>query len=256
MRTEGNASPVIPYNAIDTDDAEAIVPWTNIGLIVLNFLVFFYELAVGATGGDDALSSLVQNYALVPCEYTARCAVAAGTHVPLWITLFTSMFLHGGWSHILGNMVYLFVFGNHVERSMGHLRYLAFYLLCGLGANALEIATAVDSNLPGLGASGAIAGVLGGFLVLYPTSRIGTLIPLGFLVFPARIYAWVFIAFWFVLQLFSGIASLSADAAAAGGVAYWAHVGGFLTGVLLIRPFTLADRVRQLQSYHTRFAQS
>ncbi len=247
---------MIPYAASGTDDAEAILPWTNIGLIVLNFLVFFYELAVGATGGDDAVSSLVQNYGLVPCEYTTHCAIVAGAPIPLWITLFTSMFLHGGWSHILGNMVYLFVFGNHVERSMGHLRHLAFYLLCGLGANALEIATAVDSSLPGLGASGAIAGVLGGFLVLYPTSRIGTLIPLGFLVFPARIHAWVFIAFWFVLQLFSGIASVGGDAATAGGVAYWAHVGGFLAGVLLIRPFTLSDRVRQLQNYHTRFAQS
>jgi len=243
---------MIPYAATDTDDAEAIVPWTNIGLIVLNFVVFFYELAVGATGGDDAISSFVQNYGLVPCEYTAHCTIAAGTPAPLWITLFTSMFMHAGWSHILGNMVYLFVFGNHVERSMGHLRYLAFYLLCGLGASALEIATAVDSSLPGLGASGAIAGVLGGFLVLYPTSRIGTLIPLGFLVFPARIYAWVFIVLWFFLQLFSGIASLGADAAAAGGVAYWAHVGGFLTGVLLIRPFTVPDRVRQLQAYHAR----
>ncbi len=209
-----------------------------------------------ASGTDDAEASLVQNYGLVPCEYTTHCAIVAGAPIPLWITLFTSMFLHGGWSHILGNMVYLFVFGNHVERSMGHLRYLAFYLLCGLGSNALEIATAVDSSLPGLGASGAIAGVLGGFLVLYPTSRIGTLIPLGFLVFPARIHAWVFIAFWFVLQLFSGIASVGGDAATAGGVAYWAHVGGFLAGVLLIRPFTLSDRVRQLKNYHTRFAQS
>lgn len=114
--------------------------------------------------------------------------------------------------------------------------------------------TAVDSNLAGLGASGAIAGVLGGFLVLYPTSRIGTLIPLGFLAFPARIYAWVFIAFWFLLQLFSGIASLGADAVSAGGVAYWAHVGGFLTGVLLIRPFTVPDRVRQLQASHARYS--
>ena len=245
---------MIPYNAVGTDDAEAIVPWTNIGLIVLNFLAFFYELTVGATGGNDALSSLIQQYGLVPCEYTAHCSIAAGTPAPLWITAFTSMFLHGGWSHILGNMVYLFVFGNHVERSMGHLRYLAFYLLCGLGPNALEIATAVDSNLPGLGASGAIAGVLGGFLVLYPTSRIGTLIPLGFLVFPARIYAWVFIAFWFGLQLFSGLASLGGDAAATGGVAYWAHVGGFLTGVLLIRPFTVSDRVRQLQAHHAQYA--
>jgi membrane associated rhomboid family serine protease len=245
---------MIPYNAVDTDDAESIVPWTNIGLIVLNFLVFFYELAVGATGGDDALSSFVQNFGLVPCEYTAHCAIPAGTPVPLWITLFTSMFMHGGWAHILGNMVYLYVFGNHVERSMGHLRYLAFYLLCGLGANALEIATATDSSVPGLGASGAIAGILGGYLVLYPTSRIGALIPLGFLVFPARIYAWVFIAFWFGLQLFSGLASLGTDAAAQGGVAYWAHVGGFITGVLLIRPFTVPDRVRQLQSYHSEFA--
>ena len=172
----------------------------------------------GSSGGDDALNSFIQSYGLVPCEYTAHCSVPAGTPAPLWVTMFTSMFLHGGWAHILGNMVYLFVFGNHVERSMGHVRYLAFYLLCGLGANALEIATAVDSNLPGLGASGAIAGVLGGFLVLYPTSRIGTLIPLGFLVFPARIYAWVFIAFWFLLQLFNGLASLGGDAAASGGV--------------------------------------
>jgi membrane associated rhomboid family serine protease len=245
---------MIPYNAVGTDDAEAIMPWTNIGLIVVNFLVFFYELAV-ASNGDAALNGFIQTFGLVPCEYTGHCALAAGTPAPLSITLFTSMFLHAGWAHILGNMVYLFVFGNHVERSMGHLRYLAFYLLCGLGANALEIATAVDSNLPGLGASGAIAGVLGGFLVLYPTSRIGTLIPLGFLAVPVRIYAWLFIVGWFLLQLFSGVASLGGDAAASGGVAYWAHVGGFITGVLLIRPFTVPDRVRQLQSYHAQYAQ-
>ena len=245
---------MIPYDASGTDDAEAIMPWTNIGLIVVNFLVFFYELFV-ASNGDDVLNGFIQSFGLVPCEYTAHCSIAAGTPAPLWITLFTSMFLHGGWTHILGNMVFLFVFGNHVERSMGHARYLAFYLLCGLGANALEIATAVDSNLPGIGASGAIAGVLGGFLVLYPTSRIGTLIPLGFLVFPARIYAWVFIILWFLLQLFNGIASLGGDAAAQGGVAYWAHVGGFITGVVLIRPFTIPSRVRQLYAYHTQVAQ-
>jgi membrane associated rhomboid family serine protease len=244
---------MIPYNAVETNDAEAVMPWTNIGLIVLNFLVFFYELAVGANGGDAALSSFVSNYGLVPCEYTARCSIAAGAPAPLWITLFTSMFLHASWTHILGNMVYLFVFGNHVERSMGHLRYLAFYLLCGLGANALEIATAVDSDLPGLGASGAIAGVLGGYLVLYPTSRIGTLIPLGFLFFPARIYAWAFIVFWFLLQLFYGLASVGGDAAA-GGVAYWAHVGGFLTGLILVRPFSMSTRVQQIQAYHGQLA--
>lgn len=240
---------MIPYAATDTDDIESIAPVANIGLIVVNFLAFFVELAV-STQGVDALNDFTQRYALVPCEYTAHCAVAAGTPYPLWITLFTSMFLHGGWTHILGNMVYLYVFGNHVERSMGHVAYVAFYLLCGLGANALEIATAVDSNIPGLGASGAIAGVLGGYLVLYPTSRIGTLIGLGFLYFPARIYAWAFIVFWFLLQLVNGLASLGTDAAAGGGVAYWAHVGGFLTGVVLVRLFAHPGRVQQLSGLH------
>ncbi|MBV9359462.1 MAG: rhomboid family intramembrane serine protease, partial [Chloroflexi bacterium] len=172
--------------------------------------------------------------------------MAAGTPAPLWITLFTSMFLHAGWTHIVGNMVYLFVFGTHVERAMGHLRYVAFYVLCGLGASALEIATSADSSLPGLGASGAIAGVLAGYLVLYPTSRIGTLIPIGFLFVPARIYAWAFIVFWFLLQLYYGVASLGGEAAD-GGVAYWAHVGGFLTGLLLVRAFTVPDRLQQAQ---------
>jgi len=243
---------VIPYTATDTDDVESIAPIANIGLIVLNFVVFFLELTVGVRGGEDALASFAQRFALVPCEYTAHCPIVAGTPYPLWITMFTSMFLHGGWAHILGNMVYLYVFGNHVERSMGHVPYVAFYLLCGLGANALEIATAVDSNLPGLGASGAIAGVLGGYLVLYPTSRIGTLIKLGFIYFPARIYAWAFIVFWFVLQLLSGVASIGTDAASGGGVAYWAHVGGFLTGVVLVRLFAQPARVQQLQGLHAQ----
>jgi len=245
---------VIPYNATETDDAQSIAPIANIGLIVLNFVVFFLELAVGVQGGADALASFAERYALVPCEYTAHCPIVAGTPYPLWITMFTSMFLHGGWAHILGNMVYLYVFGNHVERSMGHVPYVAFYLLCGLGANALEIATAVDSNVPGLGASGAIAGVLGGYLVLYPTSRIGTLIKVGFIFFPARIYAWAFIVFWFLLQLFSGVASIGTDAASGGGVAYWAHVGGFLTGVVLVRLFAQPTRVQQLQGLNAQFA--
>ena len=236
---------MIPYNATETDDVESITPYANIGLIVLNFLAFFGELAVSAQGAD-ALNGFIQRYALVQCEYTSQCPVAAGTPYPLWITLFTSMFLHGGWEHIIGNMIYLWVFGNHVERSMGHVPYVAFYLLCGLGANALEIATAVNSDVPGLGASGAIAGVLGGYLVLYPTSRIGTLIGVGFIYFPARIYAWAFIVFWFLLQLGSGLLSIGSDAAAGGGVAYWAHVGGFLTGVVLVRLFAQPGRVQQM----------
>lgn len=240
----------IPINATDTvgEDTE-IVPWANIGIIVVNFLVFFYELSL--SGG--ALNKFFLSYSLVPCEYTNHCSVYAGTPTPFWLTLFSSMFMHAGWAHILGNMLFLYVFGNHVERSMGHWRYLVFYVLCGLGASALEIATAVNSNVPGLGASGAIAGVLAGFLVLYPTARIGSLVSLGFIYIPARIPAFVFIGFWFFYQLFNGVAALNATSShAAGGVAYWAHIGGFITGAVLVRLFTPSDRVDQLRAVHDR----
>lgn len=240
---------MIPYST-SSDDPEPIFPWVNIGLIVTCFLVFFYELALGSEGGN-VLNNFLNGFSLVPCEYTNHCSVYAGTPTPFWLTLFTSMFLHAGWAHILGNMVFLFVFGNHIERSMGHGRYLAFYFICGLGANALEILTAVNSNLPGLGASGAIAGVLAAYLVLYPTSRVGTLIPIGIFFLPARLPAWLFIAGWFIIQLLDGVASLSNTSA--GGVAYWAHVGGFVTGLLLVKLFTQPARVRQLRAYHSGF---
>jgi membrane associated rhomboid family serine protease len=239
----------LPLDAVGTDDDTRIVPWVNIGIIVVNFLVFFYELSLG-TG---ALNKFFLDYSLVPCEYTNHCVAYAGTPHPFWVTLFSSMFLHAGWSHILGNMLFLFVFGNHVERSMGHWRYLAFYFLCGLGASVLEIATAVNSTLPGLGASGAIAGVLAGFLLLYPTARIGSLIGVGFLYFPARIPAWVFIGFWFLYQLVNGVATLTSMASSAtGGVAYWAHVGGFATGLILVRLFSRPERVQQMRALHAQ----
>jgi membrane associated rhomboid family serine protease len=210
--------------------------------------VFFYELAVG-TQGEGPLNRFIIDYSLVPCEYTGHCALYPGTPTPFWLTLFTSMFLHGGWAHILGNMVFLWVFGGHIERSMGHLRYLVFYLLCGLGASVLEIATAANSNVPGLGASGAIAGVLAAYLLLYPTSTVRGLLPISWVLIPVWLPAWVLIVGWFLLQLISGIASLSPDTgAAAGGVAYWAHVGGFLTGAVLIWPFSQPDQVAQLRT--------
>lgn len=241
---------MIPYTTVDTNDPNRIFPWVNLGLIALNFLVFFYELSLAAQGSGP-LNNLLNGYAVVPCEYTNHCATYAGAPHPFWIALFTSMFLHGGWAHILGNMLFLYVFGNTVERSMGHGRYLVFYLLCGMGANALEILTAANSSLPGLGASGAIAGVLAAYLVLYPTSRIGALIPLGFIFFlPLRLPAWLFIVGWFGIQLLDGVMSLSNTAA--GGVAYWAHVGGFATGLALVRLFTQPERVHQVRTYHAR----
>src|SRR6266446_3496945 len=222
---------MIPYRADDVADPTNDLPVVTIGLIVVNFLVFFYELALGGQGSQ--LDSFINAYSLVPCEYTHQCSVYAGTPDPFWLTLFSSMFL--------------LVFGIHVERSMGGARYLAFYLICGLGANALEIATSVGSNLPGLGASGAISGVLAAYLLMYPSSHVRTLVPLGFLFWTARIPAWVFIGLWFLLQLFSGLASISD--ATSGGVAYSAHVGGFVTGLLLVRLFAQPDRVNQRRVY-------
>src|SRR5947209_11067331 len=147
---------MIPFS--DPSEPDRIFPTVNLLLIAVNFLVFFYELSLEAQG-TSVFNRFVVDYSLVPCEYTQHCIPYAGTPHPFWLTLFSSMFMHGGWLHILGNMLFLWVFGDNIENSMGHLRYLVFYLLCGIGASALEIATAVDSGTPGLGASGAIAGV-------------------------------------------------------------------------------------------------
>ncbi|HEV2413798.1 MAG TPA: rhomboid family intramembrane serine protease [Candidatus Dormibacteraeota bacterium] len=234
---------MIPYSADDVDDPTRAFPAVTIGLIVVNFLVFFYELAQG-----DQLDKFINAFSLVPCEYTNQCSVYAGTPTPFWLTLFSSMFLHAGWDHILGNMLFLFVFGIHVERSMGAVRYLLFYFICGMGANALEILTSLGSNVPGLGASGAISGVLAGYLLMYPSSHIKTLIPLGFLLWAARVPAWVFIGLWFVLQLVEGLTTVSD--VTGGGVAYFAHVGGFVTGLALVRLFAQSDRVDRLRAYH------
>ncbi len=235
---------MIPYRADDADDPTQAIPVATIGLIVVNFLVFFYELALQGSQLDHFLFA----YSLVPCEYTHHCGLYAGTPTPFWLTLFSSMFMHAGWAHILGNMLFLFVFGLHVERSMGGIRYVAFYFICGLGANALEIATSIDSNAPGLGASGAIAGILAAYLVLYPRSHVRTLIPLGFIFWTARVPAWVFIGLWFLLQLVDGLASIST--ATSGGIAYSAHVGGFVTGLLLVRLFAQSVRVDRTRAYH------
>jgi len=245
---------MLPYATSVRNEPLQITPWTNYALIAANVLVFLYELTIGGQGVSQ-LNTFITDYALVPCEYTAHCAIVPGTPTPFWLTLFTSMFLHGGWAHLLGNMLFLWVFGSHIERSMGHLRYLAFYLACGLGASALEIATAATSTVPGLGASGAISGVLAAYLLLYPTSTVSTLLPISYLVIPIRLPAWLMIAGWFVLQLVYGVASLSPTAGAdLGGVAYWAHVGGFVTGATLIWLFQRPDYVRQLRAYQGQAA--
>jgi membrane associated rhomboid family serine protease len=235
----------------DPSEPNRIFPYVNIGIIVVNFLVFFYELSLGAQGAATQ-NKFFLDYSLVPCEYTNHCVAYAGTPHPFFVTLFTSMFLHAGWLHILGNMIYLWVFGDNIENSMGHVRYVVFYLVCGLGAGALEIATAVGSNTPGLGASGAIAGVLAAYLVLYPRSPVLTVIPFGFIPIPLRLPAFLLIGFWFALQLVSGVVVLSSRVAGQGGVAYWAHVGGFATGFILVWLFRKPERVGFMRQQHDR----
>ena len=234
---------MIPVGSRDVRDPTNALPIVTIGLIVVNFLVFFYELSLPQAQGE----SFINGYALVPCEYTSQCAVFPGAPTPFWLTLVSSMFLHGGWDHILGNMLFLWVFGIHVERSMGPLRYLAFYFVCGFGANAAEIATAMSSNIPGIGASGAISGVLAGYLLMYPSSHIDALLPIGILAWRTRVPAWIFIGVWFLYQLVLSVVSFG-DVAGGGGVAYSAHVGGFITGLVLVRLFSVPDRVDRLRA--------
>lgn len=203
-------------------------PAITVALIVANFLVFFYQLSLP----HRDLQIFIATYALIP----ARAQLAlAGQHFTLaqgFVPFFTSMFLHAGWLHIIGNMWFLWLFGPHVEDRLGHPLYLGFYLLCGLGAGTAQTLFSLGSTIPSLGASGAIAGVLGAYIIFYPSSKILTLVTLFFWWFFARLPAVLFIGLWFLVQFLSGISSLGN--AAEGGVAWWAHVGGFLLGMLLV----------------------
>lgn len=203
-------------------------PAVTLALIIGNFLVFFYQLSLPPRG----LQTFIMTYSLVP----ARVQMAiSGSHFTLaqgFLPFLTSMFLHAGWLHIIGNMWFLWLFGGNVEDRLGHLAYFGFYILCGLGAGTAQTLFSLGSKIPSLGASGAIAGVLGAYIVFYPSSKILTLVTLFFWWFFARLPAVLFIGLWFIVQFLSGVSSLGS--AAEGGVAWWAHVGGFLLGILLV----------------------
>jgi membrane associated rhomboid family serine protease len=196
--------------------------------VAINILVFLYEIFILITRGEDGLNSLLQAVALVPGLVTGGQSVV----LPFYLTFFTAMFVHGGLLHIASNMIYLVVFGDNVEDLMGPGLYAVFYLLCGLGASLLQIAADPTSMIPNVGASGAIAGVLAGYLLLLPTGTVRILFFLPPFSRIARIPALFFISIWFIIQIFSGVMSLGSTADT-GGVAYWAHVGGFLAGLLL-----------------------
>ena len=197
----------------DDDSTRRTIPVVTYVLIALNVLFFFVELS----GGDP----FIEHWSVVPRRLLAN----PGSDFP---TIFTSMFMHAGWLHLGGNMLYLWIFGDNVEDSFGHLKFLIFYLLCGIAATLAQLAFSTGSNVPNLGASGAIAGVLGAYILLFPRGQVKVLMGRGVIPMPAL----VVIGLWIVLQLVSGIGSITTSAET-GGVAYMAHIGGFLAGIIL-----------------------
>jgi len=197
----------------DDNSSRRTVPLVTYALIALNILFFLVEL----NGGD----AFIMQWAFVPSRFLAN-------PVGDFLTLFTSMFMHGGWVHLGGNMLYLWIFGDNVEDRFGHLQFAIFYLLCGLAATFAQLAFSLGSNVPNLGASGAIAGVLGSYILMFPQQQVKVLI--GKIITPVS--ALIVIGGWFVLQFFSGVASI-ANTADTGGVAYMAHIGGFIAGFVL-----------------------
>src|SRR5215475_7788400 len=217
---------------IKDDQPRYSTPFINTFLIVLNIVVFFYEWTLGPRGGD----ALLRVYGEVPAHLAAFLSGSPRYTLPaVVVPFFTSMFLHAGWMHVLGNMWFLFIFGDNIEDHLGHFKYLIFYLLCGLIAMATQVAVNPQSNVPTVGASGAIAGVLGAYFLLYPRARVLT----WFLVFVIYLPAWIVLGEWFVVQFVSGTSTLSIARAGhdVGGVAFWAHIGGFIAGFALIKLF-------------------
>ncbi len=206
-------------------------PIVNILLIVMNIIAFVYQISLG-----PRLEEALFHYGLTPSAVSQT--IRLGTYSPMiLLTFVTSLFLHGGWLHLGGNMLYLWIFGDNVEDKLGHIRYLFFYLLCGIAASALHVYIQPNSTVPTLGASGAISGVLGAYIVMFPRARVLTLIPIFIFIQLAELPAYVLLGFWFVLQFFNGVLSLGYQTAGMGGVAWWAHIGGFVCGLLLVLPF-------------------
>jgi membrane associated rhomboid family serine protease len=201
-------------------------PLVTVGLILLNAAAFFLEL----NRPEGAVQAFVQAWGVVPKEYSTGRDLAPLIPLPFWSTLVTSMFLHGGWAHLGGNMLYLWIFGDNIEKRVGHARFLAFYLVCGLAAAAAHIAFNSGSTTPTIGASGAISGVLGGYLLLFPRNRVRVLTGFGVAAVPAA----TMLILWIVIQFVNGAGQV-ARTPETGGVAYLAHIGGFAAGLLLVR---------------------
>ncbi|HWP82066.1 MAG TPA: rhomboid family intramembrane serine protease [Bacteroidota bacterium] len=206
-------------------------PIVNIAIIVANVAAFVYEVSLG-----PQLESFFFQYGVVPRVFLDSLdsfEIVPGSIIPL----FTSMFLHGGWLHLGGNMLYLWIFGDNVEDKLGHGRYFLFYICCGIAASLLHIILDPTSTIPTVGASGAISGILGGYLLMFPGARVVTVIPIFMFMQVAELPALLVLGFWFIIQFFNGLLSLGYHTAGMGGVAWWAHIGGFIAGLILTVPF-------------------
>ena len=244
---------MFPYH----DENETLRPaYVTIVLVSINVLVW---ILVQGAGSSLQLATSVCNLGLIPGELTG--ALAPGAGFPMGdglvcltdpgrqpFNVLTSMFLHGSWMHLLGNMWFLWLFGNNVEDAMSRLRFVVFYLMCGLAAALLQVVVEPASAIPMVGASGAISGVMGAYLVLYPRVRVFTFVALGFIFTTVALPAWVMLVYWAVLQLFGGFVRIGGEAG--GGVAFWAHVGGFIAGVILVKAFERPDRLLAHRSRH------
>jgi membrane associated rhomboid family serine protease len=245
---------VFPYH--DENETRR-TPVVTIALVAIN--VFMWIVVQGA-GAEEPLARSVCNLGLIPGELTGL--LGAGVRFPMGdglvcvtdpgrqtSNLLTSMFLHGGWMHLLGNMWFLWLFGNNIEDSMTRPRFLIFYLLCGLAAALAQVVVDPRSGVPMVGASGAISGVMGAYLVLYPRVRVFTFVPLGFFMTSVALPAWVMLIYWSVLQIAGGLVGMGGEG---GGVAFWAHIGGFVAGVVLVKLFARPDHVADHRAHSWR----
>ena len=205
-----------------------ITPIFTVGLILINIAVFGFQISLGQEG-----QRFVVEFGAIPWEITHFSNHPQSMHISPYISILSSMFLHGGLMHLGGNMLYLWIFGNNIEDAMGHLRFIIFYATCGLIAAFCHVFSSPDSVVPMIGASGAISGVLGGYLILYPGARVTTIILLGWFIRIADIPAVILLGFWFILQLISSLITKTEG----GGVAWFAHIGGFIAGMILVGLF-------------------
>jgi rhomboid family protein len=217
---------MIPLN----DNVRRQIFWfSTLALIVLNTAVFAFELSLG-----PSINRFIFAFGLIPARYTTtHGAIIITSLAGFVVPVITSMFIHGGWLHLIGNMLFLFVFGRSIEDRFGHGQFLLLYFLSGFGAALTDVLFNMGSRVPTIGASGAIAGILGAYLVSFPTARITTLIPLFIFFWTVRIPALLVLVYWFAIQFLAGYQMLAIESATGGGVAWWAHVGGFLLGMLL-----------------------